>query len=263
MRLGSDPEVFLLTNHKPKAVCGLIGADKWNPLQVEGMPQGYTCQEDNVALEFGVPPVATCAEFVEHIQAVQKAFLKRYKGFTFSKLSCMVFPPSEMKHPMSRVFGCEPDFNAWTGEENKKPKPPIKNMRSAGGHIHVETTLEKNHVVQAMDLFLTVPSLFMDKGEDRRKLYGKAGACRYKPYGVEHRVLSSFWIFKKPYIEWVWRNTERALEFVDKGYGFNAIEAQFIQDTINTSNKAYAQLLVDSFGLEAIVTGKQIGRAHV
>ena len=158
-----------------------------------------------------------------------------------------------MKSPTAHIFGCEPDFNAWTGEENKKPKPPLKNMRSAGGHIHVETKLDKRYVAQAMDLYLTIPSLFMDKGEDRRKLYGKAGACRYKPYGVEHRVLSNFWIFKEKYIRWVWRNTERALEFVDKGYPlFNSIEAKFIQDTINTSNKENAQFLIDSFNLENV-----------
>lgn len=252
MRLGADPEIFLLHKNQPKAVCGLIGADKWNPLQVEGMAKGFTFQEDNVALEFGVPPAATAEEFVSHIQAVQEEFLKRYQGLTFSNLSCIVFPAKEMKHPGASIFGCEPDFNAWTGKENKKPKPPVKNMRSAGGHIHVETSLDKRHVIQAMDLYLTIPSLLMDKGEERRKLYGKAGAYRPKSYGVEHRVLSNFWILDKKYIEWVWRNTERALTAVENGWNLDETYCVYIQDTINSGSHDEAAHIIKQADLEVV-----------
>jgi hypothetical protein len=252
MRLGSDPEIFLLDKGKPKSVCGLIGADKWNPLQVEGMAQGFTFQEDNVALEFGVPPAASSDEFVSHIQAVQEAFLSKYKHLTFSNLSCIVFPAKEMKHPGASIFGCEPDYNAWTGEKNGKPKPPHKYMRSAGGHIHVETSLDKRHVIQAMDLFLTIPSLLMDKGEERRKLYGKAGAYRPKSYGVEHRVLSNFWILKKEYIEWVWRNTSRALKAVEQGWNMPKEESDYLVQAIDMGDHHMAQVLIGYHNLEIV-----------
>lgn len=252
MRLGADPEIFLLSHSKPKSVCGLIGADKWNPLPVPGMPEGYTFQEDNVALEFGVPPAASAQEFVKHIKAVQKEFLNQYKGLTFSKLSCIVFPDSEMNDPSAHIFGCEPDFNAWTGKENLKPKPPIKNMRSAGGHVHVETNLDKVKVIQAMDLFLGVPSILMDKGEERRKLYGGPGAYRPKSYGVEYRVLSNFWIFKKKYIEWVWRNTARALEYVNSGYYMSKDFGEYIQHIIESGDKALATDFMHAYVLEVV-----------
>ena len=254
MRLGSDPEVFLKNKGKFMAVCGLLnGHDKWNPLQVPDMQQGFTFQEDNVAVEFGIPPAASCAEFVSHIQAVQKKFLEQYKHLKFSNLSCVVFPDEEMQHPAAHIFGCEPDFNAWNGHMNKKPSPPVPNMRSAGGHVHIETTLNKRHVIQACDLFLGVPSVLMDDGEMRKKLYGKAGCFRPKPYGVEYRTLSNFWIFKKKYIEWVWRATAAALKSVET---YNAKDMMLlgneIRTAINKNDKALAQDLVDEFNLEVV-----------
>jgi hypothetical protein len=264
MRLGSDPEVFLLSAEgKPLSAIGMIGADKWNPLQMWDMPAGFTLQEDNVALEYGIPPAASAEEFVKHITDVMersKDYLQ--KGITFSKLSCIVFPEDQMEHPMAYIFGCEPDYCAWTKEENKKPKPPHKHMRSAGGHVHVETTLDPNAVVKNMDLYLSIPAVLMDKGEERKQLYGKAGACRYKPYGVEYRTLSNFWIFEQKLIEWVWRNTERALtKPQDFNYNMatfpgpdsdNCTLGQLVQDCINQNDKKMAEALVSDFGLEVI-----------
>ena len=215
--------------------------------------RGLTFQEDNVAVEFGIPPAASAKEFVNHIQAVQKKFLEQHKNLTFSNLSCVVFPDEEMKHPAAHIFGCEPDFNAWNGHMNKKPSPPVPNMRSAGGHVHIETTLNKRHVIQACDLFLGVPSVLMDEGEMRKQLYGKAGCFRPKPYGVEYRTLSNFWIFKKKYIEWVWRNTARALKAVET---YNQKDMMMlgneIRTAINKNDKALAQDLVDEFNLEIV-----------
>ena len=255
MRLGSDPEVFLQKQGKFMAVCGLLnGHDKWNPMQVPDMPQGFTFQEDNVAVEFGIPPAASAKEFVAHIQSVQKKFLEQHKNLTFSNLSCVVFPDEEMKHPAAHIFGCEPDFNAWNGHMNKKPNPPVPNMRSAGGHVHIETTLNKRHVIQACDLFLGVPSVLMDEGEMRKQLYGKAGCFRPKSYGVEYRTLSNFWIFKKKHIEWVWRNTERALKFVETGFDIKEVNflGNEIRQAINKNDKKLAEQLVYQFNLEIV-----------
>lgn len=249
MRLGSDPEVFLQDETgSPVSIIGYINADKWNPRQIPDMPAGFTLQEDNVALEFGVPPAATRVEFVKHIRDVMYKGLEYVPNMKFSTLSCIVFPEDQMVHPMAHVFGCEPDFNAWTNETNKSPKPPHPYMRSAGGHIHVETDKDRLEVVRAMDLFLGVPSVLMDKGEDRKQMYGKAGAHRPKSYGVEYRTLSNFWIFQDRLIEWVWDNTARALtEDVDvSAYGDKILEA------INNNNKQVASELVNQFNLEVV-----------
>lgn len=252
-RLGSDPEAFLIdTAGKFKAVCGMLnGHDKWNPLQVKGMPEGFTFQEDNVAIEFGIPPASSSEEFKHHIKAVQAKFLQQYKHLKFSNLSCVVFPDEEMKHPAAHIFGCEPDFNAWTGKMNSKPQPPSPNMRSAGGHVHIETKLDVKKVIQACDLFTGVPSVLMDNGEMRKQLYGKAGCYRPKPYGGEYRTLSNFWIFEDKYIDWVWRNTGRALDFVDSKQKLTGFKTGIIR-CINENDKKLAESLVKQFDLEIV-----------
>ena len=249
MRLGSDPETFLVNQEgKPISSIGYINADKWNPMQIPDMPKGYTLQEDNVSLEYGIPPAKTREAFVRSINAVMQKSLEYLPGLSFSKLSCIVFPEDQMQHPMAHIFGCEPDFNAWDLKENKKPEPPHKFMRSAGGHIHVETKKDPIDVVRKLDLFLGVPSVLMDSGEDRKKLYGKAGAHRVKKYGVEYRTLSNFWIFDNRLIEWVWDNTERALEST---FDVSSM-ADLIVHAINNNDKQVAASLVNHFNLEVL-----------
>jgi len=255
MRIGTDPEAFLVTKTGAlKAVCGLLdGHDKWNPLQVPDMEQGFTFQEDNVCIEFGVPPASSAEQFKQHIKAVQKRFLKEYKHLKFSNLSCAVFPDEEMKHPAAHIFGCEPDFNAWTGKVNKKPNPPTPNMRSAGGHVHIETKLDVRKVIQACDLFLGVPSVLMDNGEMRKQLYGKAGCYRPKPYGGEYRTLSNFWFLNPDkYGSWVWDGVEQALYSVEQNYFFKGSIKTDIIRCINENDKHLAEKLVKEFNLEVV-----------
>jgi hypothetical protein len=249
MRLGTDPEVFLQDAYgKPVSAIGYIGADKWSPLQVRGLRKGFTLQEDNVALEFGVPPASSADEFVKNIRTVMKAGLKRCEGLSFSRLSCTIFPKDQMQHPNAFVFGCEPDYNAWTGKENPKPQPPHQFMRSAGGHIHIETKQDPSSVGRRMDLFAAVPSTLMDEGEKRKQLYGKMGAIRVKPYGVEYRTLSNFWIFDDELIRWAWRATERAL---NSDLPVENLE-EAIREAVDYGNKNVARELVKEFNLEVI-----------
>lgn len=258
MRLGADPEVFLKDrNNKHLSVIGMIGAGKEDPLQVPGMPKGFTLQEDNVALEFGQPPAATADEFVFNTRAAMLAGLSTLKGKRFSRLSCTVFEEDQMSHPMAHIFGCEPDFDAYTGKKNSKPVPPHPFMRSAGGHIHVElpkktTQKEKRLLARAMDLYLGVPSVLMDKDTGRRRQYGKAGCLRYKPYGMEYRTLSNFWIFKKPLIRWVWSQTARAMEATKEPSWDNNITTTLVKRAINENNKEIAEFLVSLHNLEVV-----------
>ena len=247
-RCGADPEVFLQDKAgSPVSVIGYINADKWNPKQIPDMPEGFTLQEDNVALEYGIPPAANADEFVKHIQSVMAKSLDYLPNLSFSKLSCIVFPEEQMQHPAAYVFGCEPDFNAWTKEMNPKPQPPHPLMRSAGGHVHVETKVDSIQAVRAMDLFLSVPATLMDNGEMRKQLYGKAGAYRPKSYGLEYRSLSNFWVFDEKLIRWVWNNTQRALEAGDVSF-----EMDRILEAVNNNNKKVAQDLVNEYQLEVV-----------
>ena len=95
-----------------------------------------------------------------------------------------------------------------------------------------------------MDKFLGVPSVLRDSGTLRRKLYGGAGAFRFKNYGVEYRTLSNFWIFDESNIQWAYRGTEQALNFVANGGVISDEEGQLIQQCINTSDVELAEYLV-------------------
>ena len=248
MRLGCDPEVFLVDalHSTFVSVIGKVGGNKQNPLQLTGYPKGFTIQEDNVALEFCVPPSKSCAAFLKNIQMVQSAAKAKLENkYTFSTLSCVAFPKEQLAHPLANMFGCEPDYNAWTGDKNEKGETP-KDLRSAGGHIHLETNLDPNKMGQALDLFLGIPSLLMDKkGEARRKYYGKAGAIRYKPYGLEYRVLSNFWIFAPKYIKWVWNQAHRAETFVKE----NNKVGEGVELIINAGDMEMANYLVKEYDL--------------
>jgi hypothetical protein len=127
MRLGADPEVFLMRKNAYLSSIGRVGGTKEKPLQIPGLPEGYTVQEDNVTVEFGIPPCATSERFQKAIALVQQEGLKyiqiknEHLPLKFSKLSCTIMPKKEMDHPNAFIFGCEPDSNAWTGEVNGKP----------------------------------------------------------------------------------------------------------------------------------------------
>jgi hypothetical protein len=249
MRLGQDVEVFLQdAAGKHYSAIGMINADKWNPMQIPDMAHGFTLQEDNVALEYGMPPASSVEEWDASILAVMEKSKEYIKGLGFSRLSCKVFDKDQMMHPSAHRFGCEPDFCAWTKDANPKPQPPHPFMRSAGGHVHIETDQDPIQVIRAMDLFLGVPSVLMDEGEQRKQLYGKAGAHRVKSYGVEYRTLSNFWIFDSHLRQWVWRNTELALSQL----GLADQYATEIQQAINDNDKAMAAYLCEILMLEVL-----------
>lgn len=249
MRLGCDPEVLLKNKYQYISVIGRIKGNKWNPFQIPDLPKGFTLQQDNVSLEFGIPPAATKKEWINHIQTVKAAGRKYLKGLSFAQESCAIFPEDQMQTAEAHIFGCEPDFNAWTGKENPKPNPPHPFMRSAGGHIHVETKLDKLAVVRAMDLYISVPAVLMDNGEQRKQLYGKAGAYRPKDYGVEYRTPSNFWIFSPKLIGWAWDETANAVASVANGY--TVLDTR-VRECIDTGNKQLAQTLINEYKLHVL-----------
>lgn len=258
MRLGADPEVFLLnpTTMSFVSVIGKVGGTKHTPLHIKGMKKGFTLQEDNVALEFGIPPAKSKEEFSEYIDRVLRAGHEKVGGLAFSSKASAYFPKEELRHPSAHQFGCEPDYNAYTGDENPRPEVEDPTFRTCGGHVHVEmpgkpNAEAKRAFVRVMDLFLGVPSLLMDSDTERRKMYGKAGALRYKPYGVEYRTLSNFWIFHPRLTNWVWDNTERAVAF-HSNLNLPNEDSSMIREAIDNNNLTLAKKLVKKYELEVL-----------
>lgn len=117
--------------------------------------------------------------------------------------------------PEARIFGCMPDFNAYTLCQNT-PEMDASNhpFRYAGGHMHFGISspyygpdndeyaiakTEDGHLraIKFFDLLVTIPTLLLDNGpgaERRREKYGKAGCFRPTPYGIEYRTPSCWWL---------------------------------------------------------------------
>ena len=224
-KFGCDPELFVLnTEGRVVSAHDLLPGTKDEPFKV---PYG-AIQVDGTAAEFNIDPVENFEDFDRNIVEVMKSLVSFLpKGYKLSAVPSVKYDIEEWERipPAAKVLGCNPDFNGWTNEQNPSPKPTgdLERVRTASGHLHIGWTqdvdLSKdiehlNHcsdLVKQLDWYLGYWSLFTDKNNIRRTLYGQAGACRYKSYGVEYRVLSNFWLTKKPLRRDVWDRMNQAI----------------------------------------------------
>jgi len=256
-KAGADPEVFLQDAAGAfVSAIDKIGGSKWQPRPLVELGDGFAVQEDNVAVEFNIPAADSRELFITNISRARDFLAQQVakQGLKFSNSSATQFPVVELLDPRAQEFGCDPDFNAWKhGRRNRRPLAADASLRSAGGHVHVGHKFKGRSsaikFIKYMDLFLGVPSVLMDKGELRKQLYGAAGAFRHKPYGVEYRTLSNFWIFKENLIGWVWDQTATAL---DAWQNDVALEETAIQEAINGNNKQLAAQLVDHYKVDVV-----------
>lgn len=254
---GCDPEVFLI-DHEGKFISsvGLIGGSKDFPMPID--EEGNAVQEDNVTVEFNIPPCNTAQAFIEHINK-NKDWIKakaQSLGLTLSIKPSARFTEDQLGTEAAQTFGCEPDFNAWRGgDENPRPHADDANLRSCGGHIHIALNDDDDRllVIQCMDLFVGCMMLDFDHDSDRRQLYGKAGSFRMKPYGVEYRTASNAWIETNDRIQWAWDQTDKAVAFARKmkagGLEFTPEEGRKIIECINTSDRSLLAELKREFSL--------------
>lgn len=244
--VGADPEVFLV-NPAGNFVSsvGRIGGSKDMPLPIGN---GCAIQEDNVTVEFNIPPAKTVEAFLESMEYNLEylSFLAESQGLGLSVIPSATFSDEELDSYGAQTFGCEPDFNAWKGgERNPRPRSANKNLRSCGGHIHIGgiESLDKLEVIKAMDLYVGTQMVLFDQDVDRRTLYGKAGAFRPKDYGVEYRTASNAWVKSKELQSWVYHQTQKAVDFVAGGGTVTDELGVKIQQCINTSDVALAKEL--------------------
>ena len=253
--IGTDIEIFgRRTNGVHVALCGLIGGSKENPMPIEGLDEGYAFQEDNVALEFNIPPATTKDAWNSSLSIMRREVYHtlRHLGLEISQNASVSFDTTELSHPKALEFGCEPDFNAWTMKENPRPKAKNPNLRTCGGHIHVGSDIPMVRGVQLMDLYLGVPSVLVDNTPEavaRRELYGNGGAMRPKPYGWEYRVLSNFWFFSKDLSNWVFETTKSIAQHADSIATISEKAGNQIQTCINKSDKKLAERICNDYGI--------------
>lgn len=257
---GADPELMVI-NAKGGLVSGipLIAGTKEKPLKV---PKG-ALQHDNVMVEANFEPAGSSEELEENVRTVLRELAKRLHPHRLLVRASADYPETALEHPEARVFGCDPDFDAWEESMNQIDSSLAhRPLRSAGGHYHVgykdetrEMLLDpygKMEVVKSLDIFLGIPSLFLDPDPSaplRRSLYGKAGAHRPKDYGVEYRALGNFWIRSPALVQVIYSLADTAVRLTSSG-GYakliKAIGAKEVVRVINSSEVKAAHSIFDS-----------------
>lgn len=262
--VGCDPEVFVRNPNSKEFVSAdnLIPGNKKNPFKV---PKGAV-QVDGMALEFNIEPASSKAMFVDNVSTVFQHLRNMLPGYQLEAVPVANFEPSYFarQSDFSKALGCEPDYNAYTGQQNSRPDASTVTFRTAAGHIHLGWTkdaepFEEGHyedckaVVKQMDYYLGMWGLLMDPDPTRRKLYGKAGAFRPKTYGCEYRVLSNVWLKSPEHMGWVYDAAIRGIKDMSKGNvkgGWKPdLYKQVARDVIDKNNIAYVKDRGHLFGL--------------
>jgi len=204
MKLGTDPEFFVLNNHnKPINAYKICKNKNTKPLSVENI----NIYHDNVLLEANTAPSLSESEFLSTNQTLIKVLLEVAKDHKLSLDGFIEFDSDELLLPNAKDFGCVPDYDAYTLTINDYATSSLKknNYRTAGGHMHIGSQSSDDVVanpilkpifIYMLDLFVGIPSVLIDHSTQtfrRREHFGAAGCHRDKPYGVEYRVLSPFW----------------------------------------------------------------------
>ena len=255
--IGADPEVFVKQNGKVVSGYGLIPGTKDKPFPVKN----GAVQVDGMALEFNIVPATSSKEFISNITSVLSTLKSMVPEHELVLEAVAKFDRKYLeKQPREAVrLGCDPDYNAYTIRRNSPPDSR-KLFRTAAGHIHIGWTNDVDvynpdhinncvSIVRNLDITLGVPSVLFDDQIERRKLYGKAGAFRPKPYGVEYRVLSNKWLNSAQLIDFVYTTTLKTINNLFNGEDLTN-KIKDAEKCINTSNKKIASHIVKVLGME-------------
>ena len=113
---------------------------------------------------------------------------------------------------------------------------------------------ERLSAVVSADIFVGLPAVLLDQQgtERKQRLYGKAGACRLKPYGIEYRTLSNFWYQSDDLIRWAFNSMTTAIEkrFDVGDYLTDEETEQRLQRIINTGDVKGAKILMAEWDIK-------------
>lgn len=254
--LGADPEVFVKKSGNLVSCFGLIPGDKKNPHRVN---RGAV-QVDGMAAEFNIDPAASEEEFVSNLNTVMAQLRGMLDGYDIAADPVAFFGKEyiDAQPEAAKELGCDPDFNAWTANVNPRPDGDAP-FRTGAGHIHLgwkdgqEDLNEAIPVVKQMDCYLGIASVLFDNEKGRRALYGRAGACRPKTYGVEYRVLSNAWLRSEAMMRFVYQQAQLGFDRLVNGH-FDFERYDNLEDVINNSDVEEAKRIYkDLHGVDYVL----------
>jgi len=207
---GCDPELAIISGSRFVPCVDVVPGTKQEPFAVEGSKVGLKIQEDGVALEFNIAPVEpkkfrnAMATAMKELQPVVGKYFG--VGHSYYVTDGATFEAAQLQHPKANTFGCDPDYLAYERGARRLPPDPKKfgMSRFFGGHIHIgyekkepgeDGFIPEWALIKGLDL--TYMFDVMDGADPqplRRQFYGLAGLYRSKPYGVEYRTPSAYWM---------------------------------------------------------------------
>lgn len=272
--IGADPEVFL-KDEGGNAVSahGVIKGTKETPFPVTD----GAYQVDGMATEFNIDPVplfnnGTSKGFIAKIQSVMKqlevAVKEADKTYKLELSPIQEFDEEYLKKQPdeAKELGCNPDYNAYTKEQNPRPNGEAVNFRTASGHIHFGwgSDIPIDHpdhldicfgFVKMLDLVVGLYMTIIDDDPRRRELYGKAGACRPKTYGVEYRTPSNVWLKNTKRMRAIYLLSQQAINLHMDGRTPSTFGSSFeeVQDIINSGDFVAAFKILHSIIMKSYV----------
>lgn len=256
--LGCDPEVFVKKNGKAISAHGLVEGSKASPQKT----QFGAVQVDGMALELNTNPTSQHdfegfnLNIVETLKDLKK--LSGVKTLVIDPV--MEFDPEYLATLPEEALelGCDPDYNAYTMEENPRPDG-TRNFRTGAGHIHIGwgADIPKDNpehfaicagFIKMMDATVGMLMTVIDQDPRRRDLYGKAGAFRAKSYGVEYRTPSNVWIRHRDYRQSIHLLTNLAISYMVGGHSverLTGLTEDAIATIINEGDVKTAKYIVD------------------
>jgi len=200
---------------------------------------------DNMNAEIAINPVSSLKEWHHNTEALLSYI--RDQGFDLVMKPVIKYPNEALKHPDAYISGCNPDFSAYTMNENVAPNfAKMDSTRSCGAHVHVSSDgLDPFNFTRWMDSYAALPLLIKEEVNDRRKMYGGAGCLRVKDYGAEYRTLSNVWINDEETREFVWEAAHKAVEMSKKQQSYVVDDWPDIPTAIDTHDINLARRIID------------------
>ena len=271
---GLDPEFMLMQDSELKSAISFL-PKKENAISKNGNDFYF----DNVLAEIAIKPANSKDEAITNIQSALQNLAKLIGSAKFVIKASGNYPKSELNCSDAKIAGCNPEWNVYSLQQVFPPDEDVDLLdgyyqfktpfRSAGGHIHLgsddlEDPMQVFGVIRMMDLFIGIPSIFLDTDEtskDRRRIYGHAGSHRVPEYGLEYRTLGNFWLSSPELVgliydlssfvldfvgnkhhERFWKINEDLLDEEDPSLAYSCVgyDVNALKKAINTCNKKLA-----------------------
>jgi hypothetical protein len=249
-------------------ITGLLGGTKERPIVVPGLKNGCFMQEDGAAVEFNIPICEGPEYFTHHINYTLAYLIKHLetKGLIPLRATRVVTLSDDHleKFPSLKVIGCDPDICAYFGDGTQhRPIPAFGNFRGAGGHIHIgydKELVPPQILAKLLDIAVLLPLLSKDPQGQRRELNGLAGLYRDKPYGIEYRSLSNFWIWDKTITQSISSTILALIKSVSENLiewqaFFNTVPWYSVQLVVRGEIFSQAEALVKQFSENKLYSG--------